>query len=297
MRKKTEFKISNYVLNLVFITYSLACLLPLILVFMVSVTDEKALETDGYSFLPAKFSLYAYKYVLSRPEQILRGYGITIFVTIAGTLLSLLLTAMIAYPLSRKTLKYRRQVSFYVYFTMLFNGGLVPWYMLYNNYLHMKNNVLVLIVPYLVGAFNVLILRTFFTTTIPDSIIESAKIDGAGEFTIFFKIIVHLSLPGFATVGLFNTLMYWNDWWLSLLYIDNAKLVNLQYLMLKAMRNLDIMTSSTMVQANVSKAVATMPSETARMAMAIIGIGPIIFAYPFFQRYFIKGLTIGAVKG
>lgn len=293
---RVSFK-SNLLMNIFFVFYSIACIAPFILVIMVSLTDEESLLTYGYNFFPNKISISSYFYLFSEPEKILRGYGITIIVTLIGTILSLAMTALYAYPISRKTFKYRNTFSFLIFFTMLFNGGLIPWYILYTRYLHLNDTIMALIVPGILNTFNVLIMRTYFSTNIPDSIIESAKIDGASEFRTFLTIVIPLAKPVFATIGLFNTLSYWNDWWLSLIFINDNNLVSLQYLMYKVMLTINALTNGLTQSRGISGSIQNIPTESTRMAMAIVGIGPIVFAYPFFQKYFIKGLTIGAVKG
>jgi putative aldouronate transport system permease protein len=215
-----------------------------------------------------------------------------------GTALSLLVIALYAYPISRKDFKYRNQFTFFVFFTMIFGGGLVPWYMVCVQLLHLKNTIWAMIFPALMNGWYVLIMRTFFATSIPDSIIESAKIDGAGEWRTFFQIVLPLSLPGLATVALFNTLAFWNDWYLPLMFITKANLYNLQYTMYKMLANIQfLIQSSSAMSGRASEMLKNLPSETSRMAMCILAVGPIIFAYPFFQKYFVKGLTVGAVKG
>ena len=290
---------ANSVFNLMFILYCILCICPLILIFMVSITHETSLVENGYSFFPTKITFNTYRYLFLDPEKILRAYGVTIGACVTGTILSVLLTMLYAYPLSRKSFKYRYFFSFYIFFTMLFNGGLVPWYILYNKYLHLQNSPAMLVIPALVTAFNVLIVKTFFTLNLPDSILESAKIDGASEFRTFISIVFPLSTPVIATIGLFSVLAYWNDWYLCLLFINDTKYYNIQYSMYQALRTVEYLTSShaAAMGGTASSELTKIPGETLRMAMAIIGIGPIIFAYPFFQKYFIKGLTIGAVKG
>lgn len=289
--------LTNVSLHMFFIIISALCTMPLLLVIIVSFTSEEALSQFGYSFVPAQITLDAYRYVFDQPHKILSAYGITIFTTVVGTVLSLLMTAMIAYALSRKVLRYRGFLTFLVFFPMLFNGGLVPWYILWTKFFHMKNNLWMLIIPYLLSSVNVLIMRTFFVSSVPDSLIESAKIDGAGEYRIFFQIVFPLALPAFATIGLFVSLGYWNDWWLNLIFIDKDNLSNLQFLMYKVMLNIEFLTNQRMVSFYDSDAISRIPTETVRMAMAVIGIGPIVLAYPFFQKYIIKGLTLGAIKG
>lgn len=291
-------KTSNIIFNILLSIYCAACIAPIVLIFMVSITSEISLVENGYSFFPKEINFNTYKFLFYDPEKIFTAYGVTISVCVIGTILSVLLTMMYAYPISRKSFKYRNFFAFYMFFTMLFQGGLVPWYILYTKYLQMKDNPAMLVVPALLTAFNVLIMKTFFTLNLPDSILESAKIDGASEFTIFLKIVIPLSKPVIATIGLFSVLAYWNDWYLCLLFINSSKYYNIQFAMYQALRSIEYLTSSQAASVgNTSSELLKIPGETLRMAMAIIGIGPIVFAYPFFQKYFIKGLTIGAVKG
>ena len=294
-----KYKLSQLLLHLFFICLSLACLLPVLLVISISFSDENTVVANGFKFYPEKFSLDAYSFLYNQLSQIITAYGVTIFVTVVGTLLSLLLIALYAYPLSRRELRHRNKFALFIFLTMIFNGGLVPWYLVYVNLLHLKDSVWSLIIPLFLQPFFVIIMRTFFQTTIPDSIIESATIDGASEVKIFYKIILPLSLPVLATIGLFNTLNYWNDWFLSLIFITKGNGISLQYLMYKTLLNIQYLTTNENAASQLSKmgAVVNLPSQTLRMAMAVVGMGPIIFAYPFFQKYFVKGLTIGAVKG
>lgn len=290
---------ANIIINLFFWFHTAVCILPLLLVIIVSFSDEKAVLINGYNFIPESFSLSAYQFLFKDWEQIVRSFGVSVFVTAVGTFISVIIMAMYAYPISRRDFPHKNVFSFFMFFTMLFNGGLVPWYLVYTQMLNFKNTLLALILPLLVSAFFVLMLRTFFSGTIPPALIESAKIDGAGEFRIFAQIILPLSLPVLATVSLFQTLNYWNDWFTSLVFITGNQNVNLQYLMYKTMLDIQFLTSNTQaLQAiNQSGGGLHLPTETVRMAMAVLGIGPIVFAYPFFQKYFVKGLTVGAVKG
>jgi putative aldouronate transport system permease protein len=290
---------SDFIINLIFTIYTILCLMPLMLVFMVSITDEKTALINGYSFLPDLYSLSAYAFLLEDWRQIVQSYGVSIFVTIVGTALSLLIMALYAYPISRKDFPHRNFFSFFMFFTMLFNGGLVPWYLVYTQLLDMKNSIWSLIIPLLVSAFFVLMLRTFFSTTVPFELLESAKIDGAGEFRIFAQMVLPLSLPVMATVALFQTVTYWNDWFLSLVFISGNDNVSMQFLMYRTMLDIQFLSSNVQAAQGLAQSggLVNIPTETVRMAMAVLGIGPIVLAYPFFQRYFIKGLTIGAVKG
>jgi putative aldouronate transport system permease protein len=291
-------RISNSLMNVFFLVYSAICILPLLLVVAVSLTDEKTVYAGGYRFVPQKFSTKAYEFVFSNIEQVMRAYGVTILVTIVGSLVSLLFTSMLAYVLSRKDFRYRRVFTFYVFFTILFSGGFVPWYVICVRLFHLKDTLWALILPYLLNGWYVIIMRTFYITNLPDEILESARIDGAGELRTFFAIVTPLAVPGLATIGLFNVLTYWNDWWLPLTLINNDRLYNLQYLMYKIEIDVQYLKIARQAMGSLAlKELMSIPSETARMAMCIIAIGPIILAYPFFQRYFVKGLTIGALKG
>ncbi|AZN41802.1 carbohydrate ABC transporter permease [Paenibacillus albus] len=290
---------TNLIVTLFFIVYSCVCLLPVLLVIAASLSDENAITLHGYSLIPKVWSTSAYHYLMFDLHKILAGYGISIASTVIGSLSGMMITALYAYPLSRMDFDFRGFFSFFIFFTMVFGGGLVPTYLIYTNYFHLKDTLLALIIPgLLMNAFLVLTTRTFFQQTIHPSILESAQIDGAGEFRIFFGIVLPLSLPVMATIGLFYTLAYWNDWFNSLVYINNDNMVNLQYMMYRVMRNLQFLQSHAQSNTTVgAEEIAKMPNETVRMAMCIVGMGPIVLAYPFFQRYFVAGLTVGAVKG
>ncbi|MCQ6560470.1 carbohydrate ABC transporter permease [Paenibacillus mendelii] len=282
-------------INLLFILFCLSCIFPLFAILSVSFSNETDIIQNGYRLFPAMFDFSAYAYILYKPLQILNAFKVSIFVSFFGTLVSLLITAGIAYPLAREDFKLKNKLSFYVFFTMLFNGGLVPTYMLINNYLHLSNTIWVLILPYLAVPWFILILRSFMQK-IPHSIIESCMMDGASEFRIFFQIILPLAKPGLATVALFMLLQYWNDWWLSLLYIEKESLVPLQFMLYRMMNNISFLTNSSNMMPPGMKNVV-LPSESARMAMAIVAAGPMLLVFPFFQKYFVRGLTVGAVKG
>lgn len=305
MKRKKKLKSVNTipwqadaVLNLIFIVWSVLCIVPFLLVLDVSFCSESSLNLQGYRVIPKELSFAAYDYVFSKSGMLLRAYGITIGATLSGTILSLIVTAMFAYPLSRKYFKYRKIFSFIAFFTMIFNGGAVSSYMVYTQILYMKNNYFVYILPYLMSAWNMILLRTFMTSSIPDDLVDAAKIDGAGEPKIFSKIVIPLCKPGLATVGLFTAIGIWNDWYTPSLYIKDTSMHNLQYMLYS------MLTSAQYLKANMDKVggsaglmLANMPSEGIRMAMCIVTIGPIVLAYPFFQKYFVKGLTVGAVKG
>lgn len=288
---------SNFILNLLFLTTVILCVCPLILIIIISFTAEDSLLKNGYSFFPGSWSTEAYRYVAAVGEVIYRAYGTSIFVSVIGTILSLIVICFYAYPLTRRSFRFRNQFSFIAFFTMIFGGGLVPWYVVYTQLVPLKNTVWIMIVPYLMNAWYMMIMRTFIKTTINESILESAKIDGAGEYRIFFVIVLPLCRAGLATIALFCVLNYWNDWYLSLVFITKAKLFNIQYLMYQTLSSIQFLMRGGANFTQASSIGAGLPSESARMAVAVLSIGPVVLAFPFFQRYFVKGLTIGAVKG
>lgn len=291
-----RFSFSKGIIHLVFVLFSLGCLLPILLVVAVSFTGEMEILKNGYSLIPRNFSLDAYLMIMKQSRQLVNSYLATILVTALGTFFSMLITSMLAYGISRKDYEFSGITSFYVFFTMLFSGGLVPWYILINRTLHMKDTIFALFVPYLVIPWFVLLMKGFLST-IPLSIIESAKIDGANEFRIFFRIVLPVSKPGLATVSLFCVLMFWNDYWLSLLFIEKSKFVTLQFLLYRIMANIDFLNSALASKSGMTGNIKDIPSQGARMAMCILAAGPMLFIFPFFQKYFVKGMTVGAVKG
>ena len=276
---------------------SLIAILPFILIFMASITEEKSLTQYGYSFFPKQFSLDAYKYLVTQISTVGRAYLTSIGLTVVGTVGNMLLTTMFAYPLSREDFKYRGIFAFILFFTMLFNGGIVPSYMVWTRLLHIKDTYFALLLPnLLMGAFNVLLVRNYYKSNIPASIVESAQLDGAGELTIFWKIMLPLSVPVNVTVGLFAGLAYWNDWTNALYYIDNTKYYGIQNMLMRIMENITFLTSGQASRV-VDTSAITVPSVGMRMALAVIGILPILVLYPFLQKYLIKGIVVGAVKG
>lgn len=276
---------------------SIVCIAPFVLLIMSSLGNEQDIIHYGYSFLPRRFDLSAYGYLWSHMAEIGRAYMITVVVTVVGTACGLTLMSLMAYPLSRKDYPLRRVGSFFVFFTMLFSGGLVPTYLMYTQIFHIKNTLLALIVPgLLMNGFNVLLIRTFYANSIPPAVIESARMDGAGEFRTFVSIILPLSLPILATVGLFCSLGYWNDWYNGLIYLTKDSLFSIQVLLNRIMNDIQFLQSSNF-GTNASEAYSKIPGSTVRMAIASIGVIPILAVYPFFQKYFVKGIAIGAVKG
>lgn len=296
MKKATNrISISNISFHVILTLFSLFCIIPIIYIVSISLTDENALALNGYKLIPRVFSTYAYRYVLTSPKQILTSYGVTIAVTVIGSIISLLFTSMLAYSIARKDFKLGRIISFLVFFTMIFNIGLVPWYILIVKYYHINNTLMCLILPYIIVPWNVFLMKGFLSD-IPLALIESAKIDGSSEINTFFKIIVPISKPALATVGLFCAFMYWNDWWLGMLFIEKQEITPLQLLLYSIMNNISYLSSS-LQSGNISIDVTRMPNETARMAMCVLAAGPMLFVFPFFQRFFVRGLTVGAVKG
>ncbi|MCM3174561.1 carbohydrate ABC transporter permease [Paenibacillus sp. MER 99-2] len=273
---------------------SLFCLVPFILVLSSSLTEESSIIKDGYQLFPSVFSLEAYKLLFEFPGQLIKAYMVTISVTVVGTVVGLFLTSMTAYALARKDFKWRNGFSFFFFFTTLFSGGLVPWYLMIVNYLQLKDTFLILVLPMLLNVFYIIVMKSFMSS-IPDAITESAKIDGAGDFLIYLRLILPLTKPALATIGLFIALGYWNDWYHAMLFITNENLMPLQYYLYKMLGNMDGMRKAMVASGAVVN--LQIPTESLKMAMTIVAIGPILLVYPFIQRYFVKGLTIGAVKG
>lgn len=290
-------KPTNVLINIFLAICSLAAVIPFVFVIIISLTDEECLTMNGYRFIPEKWSFFAYNYIIEAGENIIRSYGVTILVTVVGTLLGLFLTGTYAYALSRKTYAYRKFFTKVITIPMMFSGGMIANYLIVTKVLMLKDTIWALILPLALNSFNVIVLRTFFKTSIPDSVIESAKIDGASEWKLFFKIVIPMALPGLATIGLFLTLGYWNDWFNAMMYMDSKEWVPLQYLLIQIESSIDWLASNKGVMGvDGVIAAANLPRETIKMAIVVISTLPIIFAYPFFQRYFVNGLTIGSVK-
>ncbi|MFD0693606.1 carbohydrate ABC transporter permease [Paenibacillus sp. GCM10027628] len=285
---------NNAFIVILFTVMSAIIIIPLLYVISVSLSYDGDIAKYGYQLIPKRITFLAYTYIFQTPKALLHAYMITIIVTAVGTALSLLLTSSLAYVMTRKDYRYGRITTFFVFFTLLFNAGLVPSYMVVTNLLHIQDTIWAMILPYGVSAWFTMLMRGFMQS-LPFEIIESAKIDGSSELSTFVRIILPLSKPALATVGLFYALAYWNDWWLALLYINNQDLIPLQYYLQRIMSNIEFLTTS--VQAGISIDLSQIPAESSRMAIAILAAGPMLFAFPFFQKYLIKGLTVGAVKG
>lgn len=274
------------------------CLAPFFLMLTVSLSSEQTLNSGGYSFWPSEISLTAYDYLWAKRFTIGRAYGITIFVTVVGTLTNLLLTSLFAYPLSRKDFKYRNVFAFIIFFSLMFNGGLTASYIVWTRIFHIKNTIWALIVPGgLMGAMNILMVRNYFNANVPYSIIEAARIDGASTFRIYWGIMLPLSKPVLTTIGLFAALGYWNNWTNGLYYITDTKLYTIQVYLKKLMDSIAFLKTSDVAAESAALAFKSLPTESARMAIAIIAIIPILLVYPFIQKELVKGLVIGGVKG
>ncbi len=278
--------------------FALGCIIPFLFVIIISFSSEDSIRRVGYSFAPAAWSLDAYRQVLSLGDALWRSYFNSFLITVIGTLVSVTMCVLYAYPLYRKDYRFRGFFSFLSFFTMIFGGGLIPTYIVCKNLLGMSNNYYALIVPMLVSPFNIIIMRTFFQTTVPFDLIEAATIDGSGEYTTLFRIVLPIMKPGIATVALLTALGYWNEWFLCLLYVTKRELYPLQYLLMEMQRNAEFLArNSSMLGASGAEALRTLPSQTMRMAVVVFIVLPIACAYPFFQRYVVAGLTIGSVKG
>lgn len=289
-RDELLFKSAGYTLLIIF---SVVCLIPFLIVIGSSFTSEASIIKNGYNLWPKEFSLDSYRTIFENPVTIFRSYGVTIVVTVVGTSLSVFLNTMTGYVLQRKDFEWRNKLSFYFFFTTLFSGGLMPWYILCVQYLHLKDNILAMIIPGVVSVWNILLVKGFMSG-IPFEVIESAKMDGAGDFKIFIKLIWPLSKPVIATIGLFTALTYWNDWYNSMLFINDDRLYSLQYQLYKLVNDAQALKN---IAAESGIVVDTVPIESTKMALTVVVTGPIILLYPLVQRYFVKGLTLGAVKG
>ena len=291
-------RIPNIIINIMFCLGSLVFILPFVLIISASFSDEQTLLSEGYKLIPSVFSTEAYKYVFRNPQQLLDSYKVTIIYSIVATVLGVVVMAMLAYPLSRPNYKYKKIATFFIFFTMLFSGGLIPTYIWITRYLHLGDTIWVYILPCLVNAFHVIVIRSFFQG-LPQALMESAKIDGASELQTFFKIVMPLSKPVIATISLLTLLSRWNDWNTALIYIKSSNLYSLQYLLQKILREAEFvknMAESSPV-AGVDLDLSNLPSVTIRFAMCMVAAGPMLIIFPFFQKYFAKGLTVGAVKG
>lgn len=287
---------TNVVMSIISGIFAFICVFPFLYVIIISLSSEESLVRNGYQLIPEAWSLDAYSYLWQMRGQLFQSFGVSVVVTILGTIISVSMITLYAYAISRPQFRYRRFFTFFVFFTMLFSAGLVPLYIVITQFLDMKNTIWALILPLAFNPFYIIILRTFFIRSIPESILESARVDGASEWYILLKIVVPLAIPGIATIALFSTLGYWNDWFNALLFIDDPNLVPLQALLMRIENNLDFLQQNTQLGGLALDIYASVPHDSARMAMVVIATLPIAVSYPFFQRYFISGLTIGGVK-
>lgn len=286
-------KIMKFIFYILISALSIFCLFPFMLLLTSSFMKEKEILTDGYKLIPKEISFSAYQFLFHNMKNLLSAYRVTITIAVVGTVLGLFLMSMAGYVLCRKDFKYRNQISFFIYFTTLFSGGLIPSYILMVNGLGLKDNLWAMILPGLMSPWSIFLMRNFMKA-IPDSLYESAAIDGAGDFRIYREIFMPLAKPSLATIGLFLTLGYWNEWYNAMLYIQSANKYPLQYFLQRIVSQANV---QMLIQQGISVNMADLPSESIKMATAVVAIGPIILAYPFVQRYFVSGLTIGAVKG
>lgn len=289
-------KSTNIVFNIVFLILAVMCVIPLLFVFSISITDEEALRTNGYQLIPSVLSGSAYKFLWNERGMILRAAFMSILVTIVGTIIAIALDTSMGYVVSRRNFKLKTLYTWLIFIPMVFNGGMLASYVVVNNILGLSNTIWALILPLACSSFSVTICRTFFRTTVPDSIIESAKIDGAGQFRIWSQIVMPISKPVIATIGMFAAFGYWNDWFQASLYIQDKNLQTLQSLLNNIQKNIEYIANNPYGGLSLQQYKSSMPTESVRMAIAIVIIVPIACTYPFFQKYFISGLTIGSVK-
>ena len=296
--KKEKKGIGQIILGFFLFLYTLFCGLPILLVFIAAFSDEKAITQNGFSFFPEKWSLAGINSVLRYGSQLLTSYGVTIFVTVFGTFLGLLVMSMFAYSISRKDFRLSKFLSIYLLIPMLFNGGQLSGYVIFTSYYHLKDSLWLLILPLCVTTMNVIILRTYIANSIPNELMEAAKIDGAGEYRTFFQITLPLLKPSLAAVGLMMAPAYWNDWQNALLYITTDKKKPLQLLLINIQKSIEFLLNNYNVPASARAAMGgNIPQYSSTMATVLVVIGPIMIVYPFFQKYFVKGLTVGSVKG
>ena len=287
---------TNIVFNIVFLILAVMCVIPLLFVFSISITDEEAIRQNGYQLVPQALSNAAYEFLWNERLTILRAAFMSVLVTIVGTIISIALNTSMGYVVSRRNFKLKKLYTWLIFIPMVFNGGMLASYVVVSNILGLNNSIWALILPLACSLFSVTICRTFFRTTVPDSIIESAKIDGAGQFRIWSQIVLPISKPVMATIGMFAAFGYWNDWFQASLYIQDTKLQTLQSLLNQMQKNIEYIANNPYGGLSMQEYKLSMPTESVRMAIAIVIIVPIACTYPFFQKYFISGLTIGSVK-
>lgn len=287
---------TNIVFNIIFLILGLTCIFPLLFVFSISITSEEALRASGYQIIPPELSAAAYQFLWNERAMIFRAVFMSVIVTVIGTVITVALTTTMGYVVSRKNFKLKSIYTWIIFIPMIFNGGMLSSYVVVNNILGLRNTIWALIFPLACSSFSVTICRTFFRTTVPDAIVESAKIDGAGQFRIWAQIVLPISKPVMATIGMFAAFGYWNDWFQASLYLDDKRLQTLQSLLNNVQKSIEYMANNPYGGLSMQQYKASMPTESVRMAIAIVIIVPIALTYPFFQKYFISGLTIGSVK-
>lgn len=298
VKKKKKTGIGQYILALLLGLYTLFCFLPILLVFITAFSDDKSIASYGYSYFPKKWSLEGFKYVFRYGRQLFTSYGVTIFITVVGTIFGLLIMSLFAFAVSRRDFRLRKFLSIFILIPMLFSGGQLANYLIFTSTYKLKDSLLLLILPLSVSTMNIIILRTYIQTSIPDELMDSARIDGAGEYRTFFQIVIPLMKPVLASVGFMMATAFWNDWQNALLYIDSASKNPLQLLLIRIQKNIEFLLNNKNISGAALAAIQKgIPEYSATMATVLTVIGPIMIAYPFFQKYFIKGLTVGSVKG
>lgn len=303
MRKKKEFNVvaiskrANVIVTFLVAVIAISCTAPYVIAFLISFASKKSIDMNGYQLIPSQFSLEAYRILGLFGKELSTAYMTTIFVVVVGTLMALLITTTYGYVISRSDFRWSKHLTMYVFLTMLFNAGMVPNYMIITKVLSLKNTVWALILPLVVNPYWIIIARTFFKMTVPKEIIESAKIDGANEMRIYWKIVMPVSLPVVATIGLFSTIAYWNSWFEAMLYIDVDYLNTLQYLLIRIQANIDFLTkNASLIGPEAQSMVQDLPKQSFMMALMVVSTLPLVLAYPYFQRYIVGGLTVGSVK-
>lgn len=289
-------KSTNILFNVIFLILGLMCILPLVFVFSISITSEQALQAGGYHLIPQEFSNAAYMFLWNERGTILQAFFMSVLIAVLGTVIAVCLTTSMGYVASRRNFKLKKLYTWIIFIPMVFNGGMLASYVVVNNILNLRDTIWALILPLACSSFSVTICRTFFRTTVPDALIEAAKIDGAGQFRIWSGIVLPISKPVMATIGMFAAFGYWNDWFQASLYISNDKLLTLQAFLNSIQNKLEYLANNPYGGLSLVEYKNSMPTESVRMAIAIIVIVPIALTYPFFQKYFISGLTIGSVK-
>ncbi len=295
IKRDRDFYLFNTIAIAVTGIFAILCLLPFLIIISGSFTENESILRDGYNLIPKVFSVEAYKTLFVYPDTIFRAYLVTIGVTATGTFFGLFFISMTGYVLSRKDFKYRNTISFIIYFTSIFGGGVVPWYMVYTTVLGLKDSYWALIIPGLMSPFLIILMRTFISNSLPDAIIESAKIDGAGDFKIYFKIVLPITIPALATVGLFLALGYWNSWYTTSIFITSPEKYMLQFYLHNMVNSINALANLASQNPNIK--MSDLPTESVKLAMAVVATGPVFLFYPMVQKYYVSGITIGAVKG